>query len=116
MEQSGDDGCANLELAFAQHPQQVLARMGELFKALEAEEAGGSLDGMHRTEDVCQQGGIVRPLFQVGQAALHAVQAFLAFDQEFSRQFIHCVDVSAFRRKKPARNLPMPLSDEWVLT
>ncbi len=36
---------------------------------------------------------------RLGQAALHAVQPFLAFDQEFSRQFIHCIHCLRFRCK-----------------
>ena len=52
METTSNDGCADGELAFAQHPQQVFARVSEPFKAFEAQEASGSLDGMHRTEDV----------------------------------------------------------------
>ena len=63
--------------------------MGQLFQPLEAQESRGSLDGVDRTEYFPQQAGILRPLLQIGQAPFHAVQAFLAFDQELPRQFVH---------------------------
>jgi hypothetical protein len=116
LEQAGDDECVRRQFSFTQHAQQIFARVGQLLEPLEAEEAGGSLYGMHRTENIRQQGGIVRPLLQVGQTAFHAVKPFLAFNQEFPRQFVHRILVSACRRKKPARNLPMALSDGQVLT
>src|SRR5271157_5622874 len=65
--------------------------MGKAFKSLEAEEAGGSLDGVHGAKDFGNEGGVLGPLLEVGQAALHAVEPFLALDQEFSGQFIRHV-------------------------
>ena len=59
--------------------------MGELLKALETKEAGGSLDGVHGAEDICDQFRIFGPCLEVGETALHSIQAFLALNQELSR-------------------------------
>jgi hypothetical protein len=62
--------------------------MGQLLQPLEAQKAGGALDRVHGAEDVSNQPCIIRPLFQFGQTALHAIKTFLALDQELPRQFI----------------------------
>ncbi len=95
LQQAGDDRPVGGQLALAQLAQQVFSGVGQLFQPLEAQKPGGSLDRMHRAEDLSDQARILRTLFQVGQTALHAVQPLLALDQEFSRQFIHCVHSSA---------------------
>ena len=79
--------------------------MGDSFEALEAKKARRSLDRMHGTKDIGQQGSVSGPLFQLGQTAFHAVQTLLTLNQEFSRQFIHCIPVSAFRCKNRVRKL-----------
>jgi hypothetical protein len=94
LEQAGDDGAVGGQFAFAQLAKQVFAGVGQLLEPLEAKEAGGSLDGVHRTEDIADQARILGALFQIGEATLHAVQTFLALDQELPCQFIHCVHSS----------------------
>src|ERR1035437_3987049 len=63
--------------------------MRQLFQPLEPQKSSGSLDRMHGSKDVRQQGSIVGPLLQFGESPLHAVQPLLALDQELSRQFVH---------------------------
>ena len=94
LQQAGDERPVGDELSIAQQAEQVFSGVGQLFQPLEAEESGGSLDRMHGAEDIAEQRGVLRPLFKVGQAPLHAVQPFLALDQELSRQFIHRVHSS----------------------
>jgi hypothetical protein len=94
LEKASDEGPIGDEFAFAQKAEQVFAGVREFFKALEAEETGSAFDGVHGAKDFTEQVGILRPRFQVGHAPLHAVEPFLAFDQEFACQFIHCVHSS----------------------
>src|SRR5580658_8810253 len=47
FEQAGNDGQVRGELAVAQDSEEIFARVGQLFEPLEAQEPGGSLDGMH---------------------------------------------------------------------
>jgi hypothetical protein len=44
---------------------------------------------VHGAKDLIEESGVVGALLQIGEASLHAVEAFLAFDQELSGQFIH---------------------------
>src|SRR5208337_337084 len=96
VQKARDDWTIGGQLTFAQLTQQVFAGMGQRFQPLEAQKSGGALDGMHRTEYLSNQSRILRPLFQIGQTALHAVQPFLALDQELPRQLIHCAHSSAW--------------------
>jgi hypothetical protein len=105
LQQSGDNCAVGNQLALAQHPQQVLARVRQFLQPLEAEKTRGSLDRMHRTKNLSDQSRILRPLLQVGQTPLHAVQTFLALDQELPRQFIHRVHSSARPEIEP-KNVP----------
>ena len=89
MQQAGNHVAIGRQLAIAQQRQQVLARMRQFLQPRETEESRGSLDGVHGAEDVRQQPRVGRPRLQFGQAPLHPVQAFLAFDQELPRQFVH---------------------------
>jgi hypothetical protein len=52
---------------------------------------------MDGAEDLPEQLGVLRSLFEVGQAAFHPVQAFLAFDEELARQFIHVPSIEEIR-------------------
>ena len=95
VQQARDNRTVRGQLALAQLTQQVFSGVGQRFQPLEPQESGGSLDGMHRTEDLSNQSRILGPLLQIGQTALHAVQSFLALDQEFPRQLIHRAHSSA---------------------
>ncbi len=91
VQQTRNDGRIRRQLAIAQQTQQVLTRMGQLFQPLETEKTRRAFDRVHRAKDLGDQRSILRTLLQIRQAALHAVQPFLALNQEFSRQFIHCI-------------------------
>ncbi len=88
-QQTADDLGIGRELPLAQETEQIFSGVRERFEAAEAEEAGRALDGMHGAEDVRQQLSIARARFQVGEAPLHAVQALLAFEQEFASKVVH---------------------------
>ena len=57
-EERVDDGAGDGEFAFAQVVEQVLGVMGELDQGFKAEEAGGSLDGVHAAEDAVDYLGV----------------------------------------------------------
>ncbi len=96
VQKARDNWTIGGNLSLAQLTQQVFTCVGQRFQPLEAQKPGGALDGMHRTEDLSNQSPILWPLLQVGQTALHAVQPFLALDQELPRQLIHCAHSSAW--------------------
>ena len=89
------------QFVVAQQAEQVFAGVCQFLQALEAEKARGSLNGVHGAKDFAQQGSILRPLLELGQAPLHAVQAFLALDQELPRQFVHGSHSSGRPRSRP---------------
>ena len=66
--------------------------MGQLFKALKAEETGGSFNGVHRAKGLGKQRTVVRLLLEIGEAPLHAIEAFLALDEELPCQVVGHVD------------------------
>src|SRR5579863_4702623 len=77
------------EFAIAQQTEQVFAGMGQLFQSFETQKAGGPLDSVYGAEDIGDEFGIRRALFQIGQTPLHAVQTLLTFNQKLPRQFVH---------------------------
>ncbi len=79
-QQPADDRRADGQLAFAQQSEETLSRMGERLKPAEAEESRSALDGVHGAKNLRNQLGIAGARLQVGQAPLHAVQPFLAFE------------------------------------
>jgi hypothetical protein len=88
-QQSADDRGIGRELALAQQAEEVFSGVRERFEAAEAEEAGCALNGMHGAENFRQQLRVAGACFKVGQAPLHAVQAFLAFEKEFASKVVH---------------------------
>jgi hypothetical protein len=50
---------------------------------------------MHGTKDIAKQSRILWPRLEIREAALHAVQPFLALNQELPCQLIHCVHSSS---------------------
>ena len=61
LQQTGDDSAIRRQLAISQQPQQVFAGVRQFFQAREAQKSGGSLDGVHRAEDVREQACVRRP-------------------------------------------------------
>jgi hypothetical protein len=84
LQQTCNDRLVGGELAVAQHAEEIFTGVGEFFEALESQEAGRAFDGVHRAEDIPEKFFILGALFEVGEAALHAVEAFLAFDEELA--------------------------------
>ncbi len=73
------------QLAVAQQAEQVFAGVSQLLKSLEAQKARGSLNGVHGAKNFRQQCGILRTFFEIREAPFHAVQPFLALNQELPR-------------------------------
>src|SRR6516162_5104904 len=69
--------------------------MRELFQAREAKKPRGPFDRVDRPKNVGQQPRVAGARLKVGQASLHPVQAFLALDEELSRQLVHAISVPA---------------------
>ena len=62
--------------------------MRDAAQLVEAKESGGALNGMDGTEDIGQQRGITRPLFQLNQLAIEIGQVLVALDQKFANVFV----------------------------
>jgi hypothetical protein len=88
-EQAADDGGIGGKFSVPQQAEQVFSSMGERFEPAEAEEASGALDGVHGAENIREQLRVAGARLQVGEAPLHAVQTFLAFEKEFASQVVH---------------------------
>jgi hypothetical protein len=58
---------ADIEVALPETAQNILGRMRDRFEPGQAKEAAGSLDRMNQPEDVSEQAGIVRLLFEPHQ-------------------------------------------------
>ena len=80
MQKACNDGTVGVQFPIAQQAKQIFAAVSQLFQPLEAQKSSGSLDRVHGTEYVAQQGGIVRPCLKIRQAPLHPVQPFLTLD------------------------------------
>ena len=80
---------------------QGLAGMGQRFEARQAQETAGSLDGMNETENVIEDLGVVRILFEPHQLIVNGVQAFAGLRQKLSQQIIHEIGLppSGVRRR-----------------
>ena len=81
------------------------------------EEAGRSLDGVHGVEDFRQQLRVAGASFEVGEAPLHAVQAFPAFEQKFASEVVHEVVIGRrawnLRVRLPEAAEDVSLRDAW---
>ena len=88
-EQAADDVRVGRKLTLAQQAKKVLAGVGKGLEAAKAEKTGCAFDGMHGAEDFREQLLVGGACFEVGQTPLHAVQAFLAFEQEFTSKVVH---------------------------
>jgi hypothetical protein len=64
---------------------QGFAGMGQRFKAGQAQETAGSLDGVNEAEDVVQDLGVVRILLEPHKLIVNGVQAFTGFRQKLSQ-------------------------------
>ena len=84
LEQPGDDGRGGGELALAQKAEKIFAGVGQLLQPLETEKARGALDGVYGAKDFREQRGIAGICLEHSEAMLHAVQAFLALDEELA--------------------------------
>jgi hypothetical protein len=80
-EQSVDDCAGDGEFAFAQLIENVLRVMGQFHQLFKAEEAGGSLDGMHPAEDAVQYFGIGAVLKRE-QVLFYLLDKFIALGNE----------------------------------
>jgi hypothetical protein len=117
LEKAGDEWLVGDEFSIAQKSEQIFARVGQCFQTFEAQESSGSLDGVHGAKDFAQESGILRARLKICETPLHAVQSFLAFDQELPRQFIHCVETFSWPGLSSRHNKQLrALSDGWVAT
>jgi hypothetical protein len=116
-EQAADDAGMGGELAVAQQAEEVFSGVRERFEAAEPEEARRSLDGVHGAEDFRQQLRVAGACFKVGEAPLHAVQAFPAFEQKFASEVVHEVVIGRgagnLRLRLPEAAEDVSLRDAW---
>ena len=76
-----DDGAGDGEFALAQLIEQVFGVMGELDQFFKAEEAGGSLDGVHAAEDAVDDLG-VGTILESEQVLFDLLNEFFALGNE----------------------------------
>ncbi|MGY3361439.1 hypothetical protein ACVWZK_008102 [Bradyrhizobium sp. GM0.4] len=63
--------------------------MRQRFQSRQSEEAARALDGVDQPENVIQDLGVVRLLFELHQLIVHGVQALAGFRQKLPQQIIH---------------------------
>ena len=95
---AADDLRTRGQAALAQQAEQILSSVRENLEATEGRKSGRAPDGVYRTEDLSQQLGIAGTRLQVGEAALHPVQPFLAFEQKIAGQVVHGLVIGKVRR------------------
>ncbi len=85
----GNDQCARGHRALAHQAEQILARVGQLLKTRESKEARRAFNRVHRAEDLADERRVGGLRLKLREAALHAVQPFLALDKKFPDQIVH---------------------------
>ena len=87
--QDDGDGLAGHRHAVAEFSHQRLSRVGERFEPGQSEEPAGSFDRVDKPEDVVEDLGVVRVLFEANELDVDGVEALVGLGQEFSQQIIH---------------------------
>jgi hypothetical protein len=106
----GHDIGAGAERAVPQAAQDVLGGVGQPLQAWQAEEAAGSLDGVHGAKDLRQRRRVVRCALQPQQRRVQLGQALVRFRQEIRQQLVHC----AFGSRMDARPILAWTGEEIV--
>ena len=66
------------------------APSSQRFKARQAKEPAGSLDGVDEAEDVAEDRSVVGVLFEPDEPDVDHIEALVGLGQEFAQQVIHC--------------------------
>ncbi len=82
VEDGGNRLGRDRQCVVAEAAQHILGRMGHGLKAAEAQEARGPLDRVDQAEDVTQQGGIVRSLFEGDELGVEGFDALARLGHE----------------------------------
>ena len=75
--------------AVAKFAHQRLGGMRERFQPRQSEEAAGALDGVHETEDVIEDLGVVGILLETHEFDVHDVEILVGLGHEFPQQIVH---------------------------
>ena len=71
--------------------------MSDGFQLAKAQKAAGTLYGVNRAENACQQPGIFGALFQLDHLLVQTGQVFVALNQEFVDDLLVVHDCFTFR-------------------
>ena len=87
--------------AVAELAHQRLGGMRQRFQARQAEKTAGSLDGVDQPENVVENLGVVRVLFEPDEFNVDHVEAFIRLGQKFPQQIVHGNSLSTAGRASP---------------
>ena len=83
------DGIVGRRQAVAKFAHQRLGGMRERFQPWQPQEAAGALDGVHETEDVIEDLGVVRVLLETHELDVDHVETLVGLGHEFPQQIVH---------------------------